>query len=44
MAPGNYKQHSNAVGANFPNESRQIIFATTPPGYLREDEMGQLVE
>ena len=41
---GNYKQHSNAVEANFPDGSRQIIFATTPSGYSTEDEMRKLVE
>lgn len=40
---GNYKQHSNAVEANFPDGSRQIIFQTTPPGYQTDDEMRSLV-
>lgn len=41
---GNYKQHSNAVEANFPDGSRQIIFQTTPPGYQTEDQMRSLVK
>ncbi|MCP9237728.1 Fic family protein [Lewinella sp. JB7] len=40
---GNYKQHSNAVEANFPDGSRQIIFETTPPGYPTEDQMRSLI-
>lgn len=29
---GNYKQHSNAVQATFPDGTKQIIFKTTEPG------------
>ena len=41
---GNYKQHSNAVEARFPDGSKQIIFRTTDPGYATEDEMRRLIE
>ncbi len=41
---GNYKRHSNAVEATFPDGSRQIIFETTAPGFATDDEMRQLVE
>lgn len=40
---GNYKQHVNAVEANFPDGSRQIIFKTSNPGYETEDAMSQLI-
>jgi len=41
---GNYKQHANAVEANFPDGSRQIIFKTSEPGYETEDAMRQLIQ
>ncbi len=40
---GNYKQHVNAVEANFPDGSRHIIFKTSEPGYETEDAMRQLI-
>lgn len=40
---GQYKQHSNAVQASFPDGSTQIIFRTTEPGYATEDAMKSLV-
>lgn len=36
---GNYKIHSNAVEASFPNGTKQIIFQTTEAGYATEDAM-----
>lgn len=39
---GDYKQHSNAVEAKFPDGSRQIIFKTEEPGYPTEDAMRNL--
>ncbi len=40
---GQYKQHSNAVEANFPDGSKQIIFRTTDPGYATEDAMDGII-
>ena len=40
---GNYKLHSNAVEASFPDGSRQIIFQTNEAGFTTEDAMTQLV-
>jgi Fic family protein len=40
---GNYKLHSNAVEALFPDGTRQIIFQTTEAGYATEDAMRALV-
>ena len=40
---GEYKQHSNAVEANFPDGSKQIIFRTTEPGFATEDAMNSLI-
>lgn len=40
---GNYKQHSNAVEANMPDGTVQIIFQTTAPGFPTEDAMDALV-
>jgi len=40
---GEYKQHSNAVEANFPDGSKQIIFRTTEPGFPTEDAMNSLI-
>ncbi|MEL7122888.1 MAG: Fic family protein [Bacteroidota bacterium] len=41
---GDYKQHTNAVEATFPDGSRQIIFKTTEPGYPTEDAMRALIK
>jgi Fic family protein len=41
---GKYKQHSNAVEANFPDGTKQIIFETTQAGFPTEDAMRALVE
>jgi Fic family protein len=41
---GEYKQHSNAVEANFPDGSKQIIFRTTEPGFATEDAMNSLIK
>ncbi len=40
---GEYKQHSNAVEANFPDGSKQIIFKTTEPGFATDDEMNSVI-
>lgn len=40
---GAYKQHTNAVEANFPDGTRQIIFKTEEPGYATEDAMRNLI-
>lgn len=40
---GEYKQHSNAVEANFPDGSKQIIFKTTEPGFATDDEMNSII-
>lgn len=40
---GNYKQHSNAIEASFPDGARQIIFQTTEAGYATEDAIRQLL-
>lgn len=40
---GNYKKHSNAVEASFPDGTRQIIFQTTDPGFATEDSMRDLL-
>jgi Fic family protein len=40
---GNYKQHSNAVEASFPDGTRQIIFQTTEAGFATEDAIRQLL-
>lgn len=41
---GNYKQHSNAVEANFPDGSKQIVFQTTEAGFATEDAMRNLFD
>jgi Fic family protein len=41
---GNYKQHSNAVEANYPDGTKQIIFQTTEAGFATEDAMRNLIE
>ena len=40
---GDYKQHTNAVEAKFPDGRRQIIFKTEEPGYATEDAMRALI-
>jgi len=40
---GEYKQHSNAVEANFPDGSKQVIFKTTEPGFATDDEMNSVI-
>jgi len=41
---GNYKQHSNAVEAKYPDGTSQIIFQTTEPGIDTESAMRNLIE
>ncbi len=41
---GDYKQHSNAVEARYPDGTSQIIFQTTEPGYATENAMNNLIE
>ena len=41
---GDYKKHSNAVEANLPDGTRQIIFQTTEAGFPTQDAMRYLVE
>lgn len=41
---GDYKKHSNAVEANYPDGTRQIIFQTTEAGFATEDAMRNLIE
>lgn len=40
---GNYKAHSNAVEASFPDGTRQIIFQTTEAGFATEDAIRLLL-
>jgi Fic family protein len=40
---GKYKQHSNAVEANFPDGTKQIVFQTTEAGFPKEDAMRNLI-
>lgn len=40
---GQYKKHSNAVQATFPDGSTQLIFKTTEPGFVTDDAMKNLV-
>lgn len=40
---GNYKVHTNAVEASFPDGTRQIVFQTTEAGFATEDAMRQLI-
>jgi len=40
---GNYKMHSNAVEASFPDGTRQIIFQTTEAGFATEDAIRALI-
>ena len=39
---GNYKQHSNAVEANYPDGTKRILFETTEAGFPTEDAMRSL--
>lgn len=41
---GDYKQHSNAVEANLPDGTRQIVFQTTESGFPTQDAMRKLIE
>ncbi len=41
---GDYKQHSNAVEAKYPDGTNQIIFQTTEPGFATESSMNNLIE
>src|SRR5690606_4876572 len=41
---GNYKVHSNAVEATFPDGTRQIVFQTTEAGFATEDAIRRLVD
>lgn len=41
---GNYKSHSNAVEASFPDGKRQIIFQTTEAGFATEEAIRMLLE
>jgi len=40
---GDYKQHSNAVEARYPDGRSQIVFKTTEPGFATENAMNQLI-
>lgn len=40
---GNYKVHSNAVEASFPDGTKQIIFLTTEAGFATEEAIRQLI-
>ena len=40
---GKYKQHSNAVEANYPNGTKQIVFQTTEAGFATEDAIRNLI-
>lgn len=40
---GNYKVHSNAVEASFPDGTREIIFQTTEAGFATEDAIRALL-
>ncbi len=41
---GDYKQHSNAVEAKFPDGTHQIIFQTTEVGFPTEEAMRMLID
>ena len=41
---GEYKQHVNAVEANFPDGTKKIIFRTTEPGIATNDAMREVIE
>lgn len=40
---GKYKQHNNAVEANLPNGTKQIVFQTTEAGFATENAMEKLI-
>lgn len=40
---GNFKVHSNAVEASFPDGTKQVIFKTTEAGFATEDAIRQLL-
>lgn len=40
---GDYKKHSNAVEANYPDGTKQIIFRTTEAGFPTQDAMTALI-
>ena len=41
---GDYKQHNNAVEANLPDGSKQIVFQTTEAGFATEDAMRKVID
>ena len=41
---GDYKQHGNAVEANYPDGSKHIIFQTTDAGFPTQDAMRGLID
>jgi Fic family protein len=41
---GEYKQHSNAVQANLPDGTKQIVFNTTEVGFPTREAMRELIE
>lgn len=41
---GRYKQHTNAVEANYPDGTKRIIFETTEAGFPTEDAMRGLID
>jgi Fic family protein len=41
---GRYKQHANAVEANYPDGTKRIIFETTEAGFPTEDAMRGLID
>lgn len=41
---GNYKKHSNAVEAKYPDGRQQVIFRTTEPGFPTQDAMSAMVQ
>ena len=40
---GKYKQHSNAVEANYPDGTKQIVFQTTEAGFATENAIQNLI-
>lgn len=41
---GDYKQHTNAVEASYPDGTKQIIFQTTEAGFATQDAMRGLID
>jgi Fic family protein len=41
---GNYKKHSNAVEATYPDGTRQLVFQTSEPGYPTANAMQRLID